>query len=460
MPLPTDTSGGEQDLEKNLTADEAVAGSAETINSPSSVESGGVRARFRSFAAQAIKFGLIAGLVGGAVGVLAAAVISSFFATGPTSQEMSEKLAAIESQIANLVQRMITIEGDTSYLTIRDQIVEIDSRVEALNENIQTGSTRIGDAESSFSELKSEVDALSMSLGQLQGHFQTLEEVIQNNQRELEIFRIRLQSQPVELVEDNMEESQTTDHAVTSSSPAASTPDQGSVAFELARLEFEIEKLDTQLSNYQDIDNLLAGLTTQIRNLETRFDTQLEGIESGENEGDVSDIRDQSRQIMASMALMGIRVAIDVGMPYGRIVNIADGMELILPPIVIDHSATGVATLAELQQEFDDLVFKAIDAAPVNSNDGSFQGSVIELINSLVQVRRLTETEGDDANAVLSRIEGRLSDGDLVQVLELTEQLHPQVQEVLGRWQNKVEARNEIVSAVEQLLAEVERQDS
>ncbi|MCY4446223.1 MAG: hypothetical protein OXC02_07175, partial [Rhodobacteraceae bacterium] len=113
-------------------------------------------------------------------------------------------------------------------------------------------------------------------------------------------------------------------------------------------------------------------------------------------------------------------------------------------------------TLLNLQQEFEELVFKAIEAEPALESENTLQGSVWEVVNSLIRVRRMTESEGDSASAVLSRIQARLQEGDLNQVLELIQQLHPEVQSVLASWLSKVQARSAAIAVVEEQLTKLE----
>ena len=156
---------------------------------------------------------------------------------------------------------------------------------------------------------------------------------------------------------------------------------------------------------------------------------------------------------LRNLTLVGIQAAVEAGIPYAAIIGESESNSLELPAIILELSEDGVATLLELQNEFEDLITEALKAVETGAERGSIQDMARSIVSSLVQVRSLTPREGDDAVAVLSRLEERLKKGDLGSVLELYAQLPQPVQVTLESWKHKVQNRLDLLIAVEESLS-------
>ena len=201
--------------------------------------------------------------------------------------------------------------------------------------------------------------------------------------------------------------------------------------------------LEAELAHLYQQNIMLADQLSEVRNNTTELDSELEELSShivGENS-------------LRNLTLIGIQAAVEAGIPYAAIIGESEINSLELPAIILELSEDGVATLLELQIEFEDLITEALKAVETGAESGSIQDMARRIVSSLVQVRSLTPREGDDAIAVLSRLEERLKKGDLESVLELYAQLPHPVQVTLERWKLRVQNRLDLLIAVEESLS-------
>ncbi len=205
----------------------------------------------------------------------------------------------------------------------------------------------------------------------------------------------------------------------------------------------QLPGLEEELALLQEQNRMLANQVTEVRDNTVGLESELVALSSqtvGENS-------------LRNLTLVGIQAAVEAGIPYAAIIGESQINSLELPAIILELSEDGVATLLELQNEFEDLITEALRAVETGAESGSIQDMARSIVSSLVQVRSLTPREGDDAVAVLSRLEERLKKGNLESVLELYAQLPQPVQVTLESWKQKVQNRLDLLVAVEESLS-------
>ncbi len=208
---------------------------------------------------------------------------------------------------------------------------------------------------------------------------------------------------------------------------------------EIQRISTQLPDLEVELNNLNDQNQTIADQVVRLQENTAQMEMQLVSLSSlamGENS-------------LRNLTLIGIQAAVEAGIPYAAIIGESEINRLELPSIILDLSKDGVATLAELQYEFEELITEALKAVETGAESGSIQDMARSIVTSLVQVRSLTPREGDDAVAVLSRLEESLNKGNLESVLELYAQLPPSVQGTLATWQHKVQNRLDLIQALE-----------
>ena len=208
---------------------------------------------------------------------------------------------------------------------------------------------------------------------------------------------------------------------------------------QIQRISTQLPDLEEELNNLNDQNQAIADQVVRLQENTAQMEMQLVTLSSlamGENS-------------LRNLTLIGVQAAVEAGIPYASIIGEGEINRLELPSIILDLSEEGVATLVELQSEFEELITEALKAVDTGAEAGSIQDMARNIVTSLVQVRSLTPREGDDAVAVLSRLEESLNKGNLEIVLELYVKLPPSVQETLTTWQHKVQNRLELMQALE-----------
>lgn len=157
----------------------------------------------------------------------------------------------------------------------------------------------------------------------------------------------------------------------------------------------------------------------------------------------------QSAQSQARAALTAILAALDSGAGYAD--PLADlqatGQQV---PEPLTANAGGIPTLASLRTDFPAAARAALAATRGSGND-----SVGGFFKSQLGIRSLEPKEGDDPDAVLSRAEAAVADGDIATALAEITALPAEAQAELSQWIGAAETRLATVEAAKGLMAEL-----
>ncbi|MEO9894843.1 MAG: hypothetical protein ABJD13_09895 [Paracoccaceae bacterium] len=163
-----------------------------------------------------------------------------------------------------------------------------------------------------------------------------------------------------------------------------------------------------------------------------------------------SSAAESEKVTLARAALSQVQVAFDAGRPFDAPLNDLDAMGFVeIPDILKDTAADGVTSMANLQSQVPDAARAALSAARSEHQDGEGIGGFLQ---RQLGIRSLEPTEGDDADAVLSRVEAAINDNRLTDALTEVELLPEGARAALGDWLTHAETRASAASAVETLL--------
>ena len=367
--------------------------------------------------------GALFGAVAGLVGILTAIIVANYFGLGSNSNDMTGRVIQIEAEIIDLRQNLTALENDSLNQTLSDQFKNLEMRMNTLREeltglNSSTASQLLG-----VTEISQNVSKLEENLLSMQDRFMLLER--NTNQAVSELKNSLPNNSSKEIAEANQ-----------------TSPGLGSL------LPLPNYKPPTSSNATEEFsqDNRLFNLQTEVEEL----DQQLITLQENWNQ--------EIDLVLQTLTLTGVRFALDVGAPYKKLIDSVGGLEQILPTSLLDHATEGVQTSEELVLRLESLEFQAIEADQTNGNNESDQSSVMKVFSSMVQVKRLTETEGDDTRSILSQMKARLVESHLDSVLNLFSQLKPEVQNVLSEWIDDVKARNEAINSLDAILANLASQ--
>ncbi|MDB5642023.1 MAG: hypothetical protein JWN07_1340, partial [Hyphomicrobiales bacterium] len=214
--------------------------------------------------------------------------------------------------------------------------------------------------------------------------------------------------------------------------PPAPRVDLGPLEQRLSRLE---GRLDSELG---PLRAALAAPKTEVRATQSP---------------DVAGVAPQDAAALAVVA-GSLRQQIDRGAPFAREASAlqklgADPARLgKLTPL----AATGAPSTARLAQEFNAVSSAMLRAGRPARADGDLLDRIARSAASLVRIRPAGESAGDDAPALVSRIEAALQRGDVPEALSVFDRLPDDVKAPARDWAVRARQRVEADAAARSLL--------
>lgn len=203
---------------------------------------------------------------------------------------------------------------------------------------------------------------------------------------------------------------------------------------EIADLKERTSQIET-LAASED----LAALTARVTALE-----EGEAATSGARD-EASNIR---RDANIAAAITRIEQALLSGAPFAP--ALADATSLSgesAPSALADNAADGLPTQEDLMAGFPAAAQAAYAAALEEGAGDSFTGGVLAKLQGRLGGRPSVETEGDDAGAVLSRIEVRLNSGRMADALAEASGLSATARAAMSGWLNDLTRASEGAAA-------------
>ncbi|RVT83426.1 hypothetical protein DXV76_14410 [Rhodobacteraceae bacterium CCMM004] len=222
----------------------------------------------------------------------------------------------------------------------------------------------------------------------------------------------------------------------------------GPTAEDIAALDERMAGLNAQLD--ERVAALNAELDERMAALDAALDEQGAAIVDAQAAAE-----SETRRISTLSALSQIAAALENGAPFQDAVGAyesASGESL--PPALTDAAPEGVATLRDLQASFPDAARDALDASIRATTGGGAMDRLGAFIRSQTRARSLGEREGDDADAVLSRAEARLREGDVAAALTQLDALPEQGQAAMSGWIDRARIRVAAIDALADVSAQ------
>jgi hypothetical protein len=356
----------------------------------------------RSFAARAL-VALLLLLAGAALGIWAAPRIAPLLPSGlaPVAAWLAPAADDAEARIAALEARLDGALADTqTRIAALPGADELDARIGAA---VSDASTRI----------EGEIATLRESLGQL--------DTAAIRQR-LDQLAGTLQGQGAELttLKDQLE-----------GGVAASSDQTQEVA---SRIDVYRAELDGLRAEVTALGNQTSALASRIDEVAATADRSIEAAQAR-----VADVQAQASTAVdaahTASDIAQLRAALAAGQPYPEVADrLAATPETALPEGLAAAAPTGAPTLATLQAGFPEAAHEAIRASIVASAGDGFLARTGAYLNAQVASRSLTPQPGMSPDAVLSRMEDRLRNGDLAGALAEADSLPSEAAAAMGDW--------------------------
>ncbi len=195
----------------------------------------------------------------------------------------------------------------------------------------------------------------------------------------------------------------------------------------------------------------IEAYETELDRLRVAMQTQREEVEGMVNKAQQlkAEASEQTADTQARAALVTILSALDSGASYAGPLEELEASGQTVPE-ALQENVEGVATLADLRKDFPTAARQAIAVTR-----GSGNSSVGDFFKTQLGIRSLAPKEGNDPDAILSRAEAALADGDLSGTLTEIEALPPSAKAELSDWVSDARTRLTTVEAANGLMAEL-----
>ena len=211
---------------------------------------------------------------------------------------------------------------------------------------------------------------------------------------------------------------------------------------EIDALRAEIGQLTgTNQALGEDIQTLRGDVEA----LRTGLEPRIAAVETGLAEANslAASVEDQASALARETARNQIRLALQSGAPFAEPLAVLGDP----PAALAENAETGVPSQSDLIAEFPDLSRAALRTARTTEAAG-----VGSLFRNAFNPRSLEPQQGSDPDAVLSRAEAAVREGDLETALTEIEALPAEVQAVLQDWTTRARARAAALAAADDYL--------
>jgi hypothetical protein len=158
----------------------------------------------------------------------------------------------------------------------------------------------------------------------------------------------------------------------------------------------------------------------------------------------------------ATAALEQVAAALDTGAEYAEPLAVVVDAGVTVPEALTAGADGSIPTLPTLQAEFPDAARAALDASIRAGEADTTMERAIAFLRTQTGARSLTPREGDDPDAVLSRAEAALRDGNLSAALTELGALPETGLAAMADWKAAAESRQAAVSALDELRTGLE----
>ena len=194
----------------------------------------------------------------------------------------------------------------------------------------------------------------------------------------------------------------------------------------------------------------LSGVQSQIDALSSALDVQkgtlAQMIEQVQTEK--ASAEEIARQTVARSAVTRILVALDSGAPFAdALADVEANSDVALPEALAQSASEGIPTNAVLAEIYPDAARDALAAARSDTPAAGVGG----FLSKQLGVRSVAPREGDDPDAVLSRMEAAVRDGRLSDALAEMDALPDAAKAPLAEWAAQAKLRLSAIADAEAL---------
>lgn len=200
-----------------------------------------------------------------------------------------------------------------------------------------------------------------------------------------------------------------------------------------------------------DVEALKAGGSAGLEGLTQKTEDRLKAAEDRaaalQSETEVMVAKARART-----ALGQVMAAMDSGVPYASLLADLGAV----PKALSDPAASGVPTIAQLRDGFPDAARAALEASLQADMGATWSDRIGSFLRSQTGARSLQPREGNDPDAVLSRAEASLTQGDLAAALTELDALPEPGKAAMADWRARAAQRLAAIAALSSLTAQID----
>lgn len=224
----------------------------------------------------------------------------------------------------------------------------------------------------------------------------------------------------------------------------------GALSAKMNDLQFRLSDLEKRPITEGISDAAIAAFETELNAVQDAIAAQRSEIEAAT---EVAVQMEASAQIseteaLKRAALSQIQTALDIGSGFAPAVANLTAAGEVVPQRLVQVSELGVPSIATLQAAFPVAARAALATANDDENE---EGGFGAFLRNQLGARSLEPKDGNGVDAILSRAEGALREGRLLDATAEMQGLPEAGQAAMADWQAMAEKRQEALAAVEVL---------
>ncbi len=240
-----------------------------------------------------------------------------------------------------------------------------------------------------------------------------------------------------------------------------------SAEMRLAELANTLNALNTRLSVVEKIprgsgteaaEAAAAAYERELAKMRKMLASELARIEAAGVEARTAgqDAAQEAQQAAARAALAQLQMALESGQPFeGALDAISEATGQAIPEVLKKAAGSGAPTLPQLQNDFPAAARMALDAALAAAVADGSVGRFAGFMRSQLGARSLEPREGDDPDAILSRAEEALRQGQIATALQEIGALPEVGRTKMAGWSQQAQMRLDVLQATETLTAQI-----